>query len=483
MVECAACLPRTAQRVGLLLIACVTGAPVQAFDWGLTTRTGYTHTDNVAQAPRGESASILASDLSAAVEHVSRTLVLDAEANYIYRYFLDDSYASEAQPQLRGELEWSPIPERFRLNVSDVYGQLALNPAEGLLPSQYENANVLTVAPTLLWPFSVDSRMQLTGEYRVAKFDAASADSQRRFVELRAGHDLTGLITLFGGVATSRTEFDMDSVTGFDVDSVFVGIDAVGRRSALTLDVGMNYLQSEGGQKFDGARYDLTYERRLRSDITLFVGATREIADAADVFSLAQMSDAALSGIRDVQVTAQPLVRQAYMLGLSRSSQRLSLGFTAGYRQERFEIEPQDLVGTSGTDRDIRELQLEGEYVFSPATSVLARVEALHERFESGVSSDDLLSTVAWLRRLSTRMSFEARAQLIQRNNSPRNFDELRYFVFVRYALRELPAGPDSAFNRRFERRVRRIRDHAGAPQDESSRTEPASNSATNGED
>ena len=447
-------------QLAIGLLCCVmTVGTANAFDFGWQVGTGYTRTDNVAQAPSGDAADIMNAEVSAALEHATRSLEIDAEANYLYRYFPDGKYASGSQPQLRGELEWTPIAERVRFTVSDSYGQVALNPSEGLLPSDFEGANVFTAGSQLSWPLSLNTRIQAIGEYRDATFDESAADTRRTYGELRIQRTLTRLVSLFASGGRRHTQFEVDGVASdYDIDSALVGLDAVGRRSALQVSAGVDSLQDDDNT-FDGSRYDLRYERLLSRDTRLFASATREIADAADVFSLAQISDPALIGIRDVQVTSQPLVRQAYLLGYALSGSHLSVAVAGGYRKEEFKRQPADATTLVGLDRNIREWQLNVDYTWSQRTSLLSRVELLRERYVNGMESDDVVVTVSWLRRLAPRIGFEATVQRIERSSSLLSFDELRFILMLRYTGRELPGKSVDVFDRSFERRIRRTRD------------------------
>ena len=457
-----------------LLCAVMTVGSASAFDFGWAAATGYTRTDNVAQSTAGDAADILSAEVSAALKHATRTLAIDADANYLYRYFPDDDYASGSQPQLRSELEWTPIAERVRFSASDVYGQVALNPAEGLLPSNFESANVFTAGSQLSWPLSLGNRIQALGEYRDATFDESSIDTQRTLGELRIQHSLTRLISLFASAGRSHTTFDVDGIASdYDIDSALLGLDAVGRRSALQFSAGVDSLEDDG-DTFKGSKYDLRYERQLSREQRIFANATRELADAADVFSLAQSSDPALTAIRDVQVTSQPLIRQAYLLGYALSGSHLSVALAGGYRKERFKGQPDDAAFV-GLDRNIRELQVNVDYTWSQRTNLLGRVELQRQRYVNGIESDDVLVRISWLRRLAPRLGFEATVQRIERSHSPLDFDELRFILMLHYIGRELPGQRTGAdvFDRSFEQRTRRIRDRIDAAEG-SGQPEPA---------
>jgi len=455
----------TVPAVVLLLVS----GQCAAFDWGLRARGGFVHSDNVSQAPAplDDAASIGTLELTGTLQHATRSLSVDAEANHIYRYFFDNQYDAESQSQLRAALDWSPLRDLLHISLTDTYGQLALNPAEGLLPSQYENANVFTAGPTVVLPVTIDTRFSARGEYRTANYQDSPLDTERKLGEVRLEHDLSRLISLYGSGTTSRVDYDISGSTGgYDLNSVEAGLNAVGRRTSLGLTAGMDRLRQDG-RTFDGTTFQFDLERRMSSSRRLFLSARREITDAADVFSLGQISDPALSGIRDVQVTPQPLLRSQYRLGYVWTGNHLDVALLAGYITEEFEALPQDPSVPAGEDRNVREASIDANYRFTASTSLGGSVQVLRERFDSGLSSDDLLTTVTYAQNVASNLALELRAQHIKRDNSPRNFNELRAFVYVSYTFHEIAGRTPSVFDRAFERRTQRIRGSADRPRPE----------------
>ncbi|MEP7311045.1 MAG: hypothetical protein ABI859_00555 [Pseudomonadota bacterium] len=431
-----------------------------AFDWGLRARGGVVHSDNVAQAPAplDDAASIGTMEVTGAVEHSTRSLSVDVEANHIYRYFFDNQYDAESQSQLRAALDWSPLRDFLHISVTDTYGQLALNPAEGLLPSQYENANVFTAGPTIVLPVTIDTRFSARGEYRVASYADSPLDTERKLGEVRLEHDLSRFISLFGSGTASRVDYDISgSSGGYDLNSVAAGFTAIGRKTSLGVSAGLDRLRQDGNS-FDGATFQFDLDRRMSSSRRLFLSARREITDAADVFSLGQISDPALSGIRDVQITPQPLVRSQYRLGHVWTGSHLDVALLVGYITENFDAIPQDPAVVAGQDRNVKEASIDATYRFTGRTSLGGSVQILRERFDSGLSSDDLLTTVTYAQNLAGNLALELRAQHIRRDNSPRNFSELRAFAYLTYTFREIPGRGPSVFDRAFERRTERLR-------------------------
>lgn len=456
--------PLASLGVALGSLLCVGQAA--AFDWELEARAGFINSDNVAQAPSplDESATIGTLQVSGLAEHSTRTLFLDAEAVHSYRHFFEDDYDDEQQTQLRGTLEWAPLREYLRISVTDVYGQIALNPSEGLLPSDYENANVLTAGPAFVLPIGLDTRFVLTGEYRRATYEESDVDTERRYGQLALEHDLSRLITLFASASRARIDFDSVGMTqGYDVNSAQAGMNAVGRRTSLGFSAGIDSLDT-GVDTFEGLTFQLDLERRLSQSTRVFASARREVTDAADVFALGQISDPALTGIRDVQITAQPLLRSQYRLGWVWEGNRLGLNLQGGYIREEFDRLPLDASIPAGIDRTIRELGAGVTYTFGAGTRLEGSYELLHERLESGLRSDDQFITAAYLQALTGKLGLELRVQQIERTNSPRDFDELRAFVFLRYAFRELRAPRESVFDRAFERRTDRLRPAGSSP-------------------
>ena len=196
-------------------------APAVALEWGFESRAGYTFSDNVAQAPDNDVASIISAELTGQVEHVGQRLSLDAQAGLIQREFLNGNYGSESQPQLRGDLAWWLLPDRLQLDVADTYGQLALNPSQGLLPSEYEDANVFTAGPALLVPMGGSTNMMLRGEYRNSKFLDSNLGTERKLGELTFEHEISRLISLTATAGYSRSDFSVEGETrnGYNVVS------------------------------------------------------------------------------------------------------------------------------------------------------------------------------------------------------------------------------------------------------------------------
>jgi hypothetical protein len=444
-----------------IAIACrLVAEPAAALDWGLDGRVGAIHSDNVAQAPPSlrDSSAIGTAELHGVVGHSTRTLLLDAEATHSYRHFFDDAYDAENRSQLRSAVDWMPAGEWLTLSVADTYGQLALNPAEGLLPSEYQNANVLTAGPTVALPLGLDTRLQLGGEYRRATFEDSPFDTERKFGSLSLERDLSRLLSAHVAGSIARVEFDVADLTRtYDVRSAEVGIDAIGRRSSLGLSVGVDQLDS-GDTTFEGTRLQLDFERRLSTSTHVFLTAQREITDSAEIFTLGQSSDPALGSIRDVQVTPQPLLRGQYRAGWVWSGSSVDLNLHAGYIREQFQGVPLDPLVAAGLDRNVRELGLGATYRFRGGSSLGLTGEVLRERFDSGARSNDLLTTATYLQELGDRLDLELRAQRIERDQSSRDFNELRLFVFLRYTLREASDSRQAVFDRALEQRSERRR-------------------------
>src|SRR5882724_635037 len=193
---------------GTLMLACGTTVAHGA-DYSLQANAGYLYSNNVQQTPQdATSVSILSASLDGAIQHDSRRLLLDAEGTYFYRYFADGPYQSDSRPELRSLVEWAVIPGRLRLNFEDTYGQVAVDPTDGLLPSDYQNLNVLSVGPLITLPFTVDTKALISGDYRTVKFADSDADTIRTTGHAGIQHDFSGATAATLGVSYARTAFD-----------------------------------------------------------------------------------------------------------------------------------------------------------------------------------------------------------------------------------------------------------------------------------
>ncbi|MEO6185603.1 MAG: hypothetical protein ABIP38_01560 [Steroidobacteraceae bacterium] len=450
-----------------LALACVVlqARPGLALDWGMQARVSAIDSDNLAQAPKGleESATIGVVELGAELEHSTKYLLLDAEASHAYRHFFQSAFDDENRSQLRASFSWMPVRDVLRLSVTETYGQLALNPAEGLLPSNYENANVVTAGPTAMIPLGPDTRIVAEGEYRAASFSESPVDTSRRFGQLSIERELSRVFTAHAGVSAARVDFDIDGLSrGYDVKSVDAGVDAVGRRTSLGLQAGRDTVDF-GGDRFTGSSYQLNVERRLTRATRLFATARQEITDSAQVFQLGQVTDPAMSSIRDVQLTSQPMQRTQYRLGWVWAGARASLNLQGGFINERFDVLLPDPLLAPGVNRIVREYGLDTRYRLRGGSTLGASVQVLRESFQGGLRSNDLFATVSYTRQFSDKLGLELRAQRIERTESPRDFRELRLFAFLTYALRDLREPRAAVFDRQFERRIQRERSPARA--------------------
>jgi len=456
---------RATARCVLLAGLVLQALPASALDWGLDTRVGAIDSDNIAQAPSGldESATIGIIELGGEVEHYTRSLLVDAEATHAYRRFFGTDFDDENRSQLRASAEWMPIRDVLRLSVTETYGQLALNPAEGLLPSDYENANVVTAGPMLTVPLGSDTRILAQGEYRAASFAESPVDTSRRFGALSVERELSRLFSVFVGGSASRVDFKIDGLTrGYDVTTIEAGMDALGRRTALGLRVGRDSVDF-GADRFSGSTYQLDLERRVTRSTRLFLTARREITDSAQVFQLGQVTDPAMSSIRDVQITSQPMLRAQYRLGWVWTGARASVNLQSGFISERFDAVTPDPLLATGVNRIVREFGLDTTYQFRAGSTLGASVQVLRESFRGGQRSNDLFATLTYSRRFTEKLGMELRAQRIIRTDSPRNFHELRMFAFLHYAFRELREPQSAVFDRAFERRTQRGRAPTGS--------------------
>lgn len=457
-------LARSASRTLALAALLLPALPALAVDWSLYARAGAIDSDNLAQAPPAleESATIGMIELGGELEHATRTLLVDAEALHSYRHFFRTDFSDENRSQLRASVDWMPIRDVLRISATETYGQLALNPAEGLLPSNYENANVVTAGPTLMIPLGSDTRIVAEGEYRAASFAESPVDTSRRFGQLTLERELSRLFTVFAAGSVASVDFDIDGLTrGYDVNTIEVGMDGIGRRTALSLHAGRDSVDF-GADHFSGSTFQLDLERRLTSTTRLFATARREITDSAQVFQLGQVTDPAMSSIRDIQITSQPMQRTQYRLGWVWAGARANLNLQGGFISEKFDVLAPDPLLANGVDRIVREFGAATTYRIRGNSTVGIDVQLLRESFRGGLRSNDLFATLTYSQPLSDKLGMELRVQRIERTESPRDFRELRLFAFVRYSFRELREPRSAAFDRAFERRAQRARAPAG---------------------
>ena len=176
--------------------------------------------------------------------------------------------------------------------------------------------------------------------------------------------------------------------------------------------------------------YAATYGHRLSRRGHMYLSATRQVGDAADVFSLEQISDPVLASIRDVQVVAQPMQRDTVRVGYAWRGRLLNFDVSAGRRKEKFDLVDQDPAVDEGADRKSHRAQAGSRLQGGPGhRSLCRRREPRASASTTAVArmTCSSLSTVG--RQLTDKVRLELLGQRIERSDSPRDFDEIRAFT------------------------------------------------------
>ena len=172
---------------------------------------------------------------------------------------------------------------------------------------------------------------------------------------------------------------------------------------------GVDQLRADG-DSFNGFTYEVAYEHRLSRRGRLYLTANREIADAADVFSLSQVSDPVLGGhprrAGGRATDAARWISRELHLGRTQAEFRARRAATA----RRISTSSTRIrVLTDGQDRKINEFRLGAGYSLGEDTQLHAVAEALRERFANGLRSNDLLFSLNIGRRVTDKVRLEIR--------------------------------------------------------------------------
>ena len=227
-----------ASRSGLAILALVLAHPAIALDWGLSTAAGVLTTDNLFRDDASpQNADVVTGEAALQLRERRRNFDLDLTGGVVYRKYGIDGVSDDTLPSVNGLLRFEFSPERFAWSVSEQLGQRALNPNDGLLPSDRESVNVVSTGPDLRLPTGPDWWVTLGARAGRVDFGDSPLDNYRIAARVGTEHELRSGRLLSLTLSDARTDFtqiDRD----FDIRTAALGYLAEGTRGSLNVAAG-----------------------------------------------------------------------------------------------------------------------------------------------------------------------------------------------------------------------------------------------------
>jgi hypothetical protein len=423
-------------------------APLAAMaDWGVSMGAGMAHSDNVGRVADGQSATVATAIISGQVLSFGQSYDMDLESTVSFREYSDSAYDAEALPQLRGEVNWSPIPERFAWTFRDNFGQVALNPADSLVPADRQNANVFSTGPAMSIPLNRRWTLRVAGLYSDVYFEDDDFDNNRLTGRVTIERQISRRQSAFCDAFASRVDLKKASLGGYDLNGVFCGYAGEGARTSLSADVGIEALHDKNEVR-RSLYADVYVNRRLSEHVNAALAYVSRYADSGDVFSLNQDLEPGLGNDSDTQVVSTPVSQRLASLGLDWEGNRSGAGLFLTWDTENAQS---PLV----PDREIVGLALHGSRRLS-TTAVLGAMAEYRQESRTGAINEDLDDLALGIDleiRLAEKISLTMQVERYTRRNSSLDYSENRAIVSVVYRPRALRADLPSFYQRHLNRR------------------------------
>jgi len=437
----------TRSTIGFVTGLCLATFPAAAAEWGASVGSGIIYTDNLERVENGNSVTVATADVAGQIVGFGDNYDVDVEAAVIWHEYLDGDYETDVLPQLRGEVNWAPVPEHFVWTVRDNFGQVALSPAEILQPVDRQDINVFSTGPAMTIPLGQRMNFQLAGLYSDVYYENDEFDYNRlagsMTVEREISINQVGYIRGFA----NRTDFKDQQFGGHDFVGFFLGYDGLGARTGLTAEVGIEELH-DGGDAEEGLYVNVDIDRSLGVRTSASLRYMSRYADSADIFALDQNLEPALGGTTNILVTGDPVWLELASLELKWDGVRTSTGLVAFWSNE-------DADSTVQPDREIYGIGARASRWLTDSARLGASAYYTRENWSGPVEleQDDLAVSLELEIQLGARVSLLTYLETYNRDNSPADYNENRIMVLIRYTPKAVSADLPSFYERRLNRR------------------------------
>jgi hypothetical protein len=315
----------------------------QPASWGIDA--GVEYSDNVLRTADQEVSDTIA-DVGVTLNLDTQRPRLDARAsgNVQYREYLRDSADGEFVGGLNGALSFAISPQRLHWIAEENFGQVAANERAVDSPNNRQNINYFSTGPELTLPLGTRTDFQLGGRWSDVQYSQTEADSQRIDANLALSRQLSETNSLSLNASTSSVDFKnstLATATDYDVREAFLRYAGIGRRTALSADVGYTELRPDGRETSSGPLVRVTLDRKIGARSSLSWNAGREFADSADIFRQDQSFAGAQVGGQDAAAIPDAFTADYTGLVLRVTGVRSQLSLSADWRREEHETQTQ----------------------------------------------------------------------------------------------------------------------------------------------
>jgi hypothetical protein len=411
---------------------------VEEVGGSFAVRVGISHTDNLGRV-RGdaepESSTFGTAGLFLAAAHDRGRLQGNADGALVYYHYDHERFRNEVAGSLNAGLNVRIVPQTFSWDFRNRWGTVRRNPFLTTGPGNREWLNVFSTGPDVLFSLSARTSLGMNARYLDRRWqDRDDLNNNRRTADVSLWRELGSSRRLGLTLGTSRTEYDAPMVEGYEMDTALLSYQRMLPTRSMSLGIGthrLEYIDASRRRTFITG----SFNQALTPRSSMSVNASRRFEDSADQLEdeLEFRDDS--QGLRDVPISASPLMRS--QIGVRYSLTRTRAVFFVGSSWSSVEYETGDradresIVGTGGV-----------AYRFTPAMQ--GRLDAFYGRERTDLANEleDFTDrgnyggiSASLIRLLSRTTSLSFNYQRLERRGSAnRDFSENRYLLSLAWS-------------------------------------------------
>ncbi len=297
---------------------------------------GVIHSDNMGRDEFERSGFISTAGLSANLVGESRRLGWNVKGLVDYRQYSDDLYQDEPIGNIGGGAAVDLVKDRLTLDLSGNFGQLRRNAFEAENSENRENVYSIDMGPSLTLPLSGVTSFSARGRLGQRGSGEGSLDGDISSVETGVFRYLDPLRHLGLFVSKRKVEFGKAPTSNYEVESAFFRYSQELRAGSITVELGNNELQRDGGASDSGlfSRFNARTRVGKRSEINFYA-----IADFQDsAYSMRDGLDPVeLASGRRGALTSDPVERRGFGLQALIGLDRLTIIVAADASSDSYE--------------------------------------------------------------------------------------------------------------------------------------------------
>ncbi|MGI9324367.1 MAG: hypothetical protein ACR2PZ_04050 [Pseudomonadales bacterium] len=386
-----------------------------------------------------ESDIILTPGINGRATHEGPNLRLDAQYDIKHRYFKEDFEDDETILTGYGNLQWSALPERLDVRVTQTNNENTRQSFDRGTQSDRQIITSTEASPTLKFRVRRADELQLQYTYTYTDSEDDDIDNERQVVTGRYIYAYSPSTTISLAASFGDTAYDLDGVPDVDSTSYTLTFDSAGQSSQLSLMGGYSLYERRGEPDADGPVWNLEWSTQTSAQTTFSFGTEREITDRSE--ELLDIDTQRYNDINyentdltDVFESTSAFISVTQPFGATSVDARLSWD-EADY--ERVPRDETQIELSASATRQLRR-QLEANVQFS-----FANVE--YEGFDADYDQYTLETSVLW--DVNRRFEAEGGVFYVKREGSviSGDYDDLGFFVTARYFF----SGDNTAADRR----------------------------------